>query len=184
MITIRYAERGLESTIMMSTEMKQNDHGFTLVEIVVVLVLITIIAAASLTRSITTDQINFVGQADKIIAHLHYARSMAMKRNEIWGIFYNKSQNQYWLFQWTTTQDEVNNKKILPGCETEIISLTELNLTMNPPFVLYFDGTGKPYEMTPSNPIDTDLEITIENSDKSQSKTFTVTPETGLIRLQ
>jgi len=165
--------------------MKPNEDGFTLLEIVVVLVLISIIAAVTLTRSLTTDQINFVGQANRIIAHLQYARSMALKRNEMWGVFNDDVQKAYWLFQWKTTGDELNNKKLLPACETETISLAELNLTMAE-FALFFDGTGKPYvSMNPSKQqLTTDLAITIENYDHSQSKTFIITPETGLIRLQ
>ncbi|UCD80710.1 MAG: GspH/FimT family protein [Desulfobacterales bacterium] len=158
--------------------MKRNDHGFTVLEIVVVLVLISVIATVVFTRSITTDRINFVGQADKIIAHLHYARSMALKRNEVWGIF--NTGNEYWLFQWKDPNYEMN-RVLLPGCETEIISLTELNLTMES-FILYFDGTGRPYEFNRYNPLNTNLAITIENSDRSQSKVFNITPETGLIR--
>ena len=158
--------------------MKRNNHGFTLIEIVVVLVLISIIAATVFTRSITTDQINFVGQADKIISHVYYAQSMAMKRNEVWGIF--NTGNEYWLFQWKNPGDEVNRKH-LPGYESDIISLSELKITMSY-FLLYFDGIGKPYEMNAYNPIATDLEITISNLDSSQSKIFYITPETGLIR--
>ena len=182
MITTRYTEKGPESTAIMRTAVEQNEYDFTLIEIVVVLVLISIIAAVTLTRSLTTDQINFVGQADRIIAHLRYARSMALKRNEKWGIINDADLNQYWLVQWTQLGDELNNKKLLPGCETETISLTELNLTMTF-FTIYFDGIGKPY-ITPWTPLTTDLEITIETSDHSQSKKFFVTPETGLIRLQ
>ena len=158
--------------------MKRNHNGFTVLEIVVVLVLISIIATAVFTRSITTDQINFVGQADKIISHLRYAQSMAMKRNEVWGIF--NDGNQYWLFQWTDPSYEGNMKR-LPGQETDIISLLNLHLTMDY-FILYFDGIGKPYEQNRYNPLRTVLGIQIQNSDGPQSKTFYITPETGFIR--
>jgi len=159
--------------------MKRNNHGFTLIEIVVVLVLISIIAATVFTRSITTDQINFVGRADKIISHVYYAQSMAMKRNEVWGIF--NTGNEYWLFQWKAPYFEVNRKH-LPGYDSDIISLSEPTKINMSYFQLYFDGIGKPYEMNANNPIATDLEITISNSDSSQSKVFYITPETGLIR--
>jgi prepilin-type N-terminal cleavage/methylation domain-containing protein len=158
--------------------MTRHDKGFTLIEIVVVLVLISIIAATVFTRSITTDQINFVGQVDKIIGHVQYAQSMAMKRNEVWGIFFTGSE--YWLFQYKTYGDELNRKR-LPGLETDIISLADLNLTMGW-LILYFDGIGKPYEMNRDNPVTADLPITIEHIDSSQSKVFYITPETGLIR--
>ena len=77
--------------------MNRNNHGFTVIEIVVVLVLISIIAATVFGRSITTDQINFVGQVAKITSHVRYAKSMAMKRNETWGVF--SSGSEYWMFQ-------------------------------------------------------------------------------------
>ena len=48
------------------TKMTRNNRGFTLVEITVVVVLIGIIAAVVFARSISTDQINVVGQVDKI----------------------------------------------------------------------------------------------------------------------
>ena len=64
--------------------MNGNNRGFTLVEVTVVVVLIGIIAAVVFARSISTDQLNVVGQVDKIRNHIRYAQSMAMKRNEVW----------------------------------------------------------------------------------------------------
>ena len=72
--------------------MNGNNRGFTLVEVTVVAVLIGIIAAVVFARSISTDQINVVGQVDKIRNHIRYAQSMAMKRNEPWVISCNASQ--------------------------------------------------------------------------------------------
>ena len=66
--------------------MKPNDHGFTLIEIVIVMVLISIVAATVFTRSITADELNLVSRAEKIQAHIRYAQSMAMKGNDVWGI--------------------------------------------------------------------------------------------------
>ncbi len=77
------------------TKMNRNNRGFTLVEITVVVVLIGIIAAVVFARSISTDQINLVGQVDKIRNHIRYAQSMAMKRNEVWVI--SCDATQYWL---------------------------------------------------------------------------------------
>ena len=158
--------------------MNRNNHGFTLIEIVVVLVLISIIAATVFGRSITTDQINFVGQAAKITSHIRYAKSMAMKRNETWGVF--NAGNEYWLFQFVDP-DLIMNKQIIPGQELDTISLADLGLTMTF-FILLFDGTGKPYELNLSNPLITDLAITIDDLNSSQTKVFRITPETGLVR--
>lgn len=58
--------------------MKRNEHGFTLVEIVVVLVWISIIAGTVITRSITSDQIHISAQTEIIKKHIRYAQSLAM----------------------------------------------------------------------------------------------------------
>jgi prepilin-type N-terminal cleavage/methylation domain-containing protein len=165
---------------MNSRQMNRNNHGFTILEIVVVLVLISILAATVFTRSITTNQINFVGQADKIQNHFRYAHSLAMKRKEFWGISSNGSE--YWLYQWESAGDELNPKK-LPGQELDKISLSDLGLKMNL-FKLFFDNIGKPYIPSPgtNTPLSSDLEIKIETLDESQSRSFYITPETGLMR--
>jgi prepilin-type N-terminal cleavage/methylation domain-containing protein len=159
----------------------RNQRGFTLIEIVVVLVLISIIAATVFTRSITTDQVNFGAQTEKIKSHIRYAQSMAMKRSEIWGI--SCASDEYWLFN-GADPDNGPNQEILPGEKAVKISLDDVNLTMGD-FTVFFDRYGKPYDAytdeSSNNPLSSDLTITVSGS---QSRNLTITPETGLIRTQ
>ena len=150
-----------------------------MVEITVVVVLIGIIAAVVFARSISTDRINVVGEVDKIRNHIRYAQSMAMKRNEVWVI--SCDATQYWL------SDITLNPVKLPGATTDQISLADLGVSMNA-FAVYFDPLGIPYHsytdednnnpVTPGNP----RNITI--SAGSESRTLTVTPQTGLVTTQ
>ncbi len=161
------------------TKMTRNNRGFTLVEVTVVVVLIGIIAAIVFARSISTDQINIVGQVDKIRNHLRYAQSLAMKRNEVWVITCNATQ--YWLSDITLTAVK------LPGATTDQISLADLGVSMNA-FTVYFDPLGKPYhsyvDENNNNPVTSGNPRTITISAGSESYTLTVTPETGLITTQ
>ena len=135
--------------------MKRKDRGFTLVEIVVVLFLITIITVAVFSHSITTDQINFVGQVDKIRQHIRYAQSLAMKRNEIWGI--TSDANKYSLFKKNTS-----NKVQIPGEQNAEIYLSDLGVTMNS-FTVYFNKKfGVPYlSILFNTPVDSDNPLSI-----------------------
>jgi len=160
--------------------MKSNHDGFTVLEIVVVLVLLSIIAATVFGRSITSDQINFVGQTGKIRNHIRYAQSLAMKRSEVWGIA--NLGTSYWLFTWTESAGGEGTPLPMPGEENNVIDLPE-GISMTP-FLLYFDGPrgGRPSEGSFDNPLTADLHIKVENLDRTQSKDFYITPETGFIR--
>ena len=155
--------------------MTRDNRGFTILEIVVVMVLISIIAAATFTRSITTDQINFVGQVDKIRQHIRYAQSLAMKSNEIWGIESNATQ--YWLFK-NNTSNEVQ----LPGVQTAKISLSDLGITMNNFTVFFNKKFGVPYKSIIFNSkVEPGFPLFITITAGTESVTFSVTPETGLL---
>jgi len=163
--------------------MNGNNRGFTLVEVTVVAVLIGIIAAVVFARSISTDQINVVGQVDKIRNHIRYAQSMAMKRNEVWVISFNATQ--YWL------SDITLNPVKLPGVTTATISLTDLGVSITGnAFAVYFDPLGIPYHFVDednddnNNPITPGNPRTITISAGSESQTLTVTPQTGLVTTQ
>ncbi len=163
--------------------MNRNRDGFTLIEMVVVLLLISIIAAAVFTRTISTGQINFVGQVDKIRNQIRYAQSLAMKRSEVWQFV--SDTNDYWVL------DGSSNFVTLPGEKTAKISLADLGINMNVnggSFNVYFDRYGKPYhswtDETNNTPVTTGspLEITISAVvDASVSRKLVITPETGLV---
>jgi len=159
--------------------MNRNNRGFTLVEITVVVILIGIIAAAVFARSISTDRINIVGEVDKIRNHIRYAQSMAMKRNDVWVI--SCDATQYWL------SDITLNPVDLPGATSNRISLADLGVSMNA-FAVYFDPLGIPYhsytDEDNNTPVTAGNPRNIAISAGSESRTLTITPETGLVTTQ
>lgn len=79
----------------------RRSSGFTIVEIIVVLLLMSILAATLLGRSITSSTIDLNSATDKIRNQLRYAQSQAMKRSDaVWGI-QSDGSSQYWLFRAT-----------------------------------------------------------------------------------
>jgi prepilin-type N-terminal cleavage/methylation domain-containing protein len=167
--------------------MKPNDHGFTLIEIVVVMVLISIVAATVFTRSITTDGLNLISRAEKIQAHIRYAQSMAMKTNDVWGIVGTEAMEntpaRYWLFNKT-----ILPKVKLPGENSVDIDLTASGVNINT-FQLAFDKFGRPYKRYDDDQVTSAVEdapgsltIRIESTeDPSIVRKLSITPETGLI---
>jgi prepilin-type N-terminal cleavage/methylation domain-containing protein len=170
--------------------MQRYQNGFTLVEITAVLVLMAIISAYVIGRSVNTEQIDIAAQTGRIRNQIRYAHSMAMKRgDEIWGIKCDTTTDQYWLFSVGTpvtanAEDQADNQITFPGERNKKISLADLGIDNMTGFTLFFDRIGKPYnvyldEDDPGNaPLNSDLVITV--SAGSLSRNITVIPETGL----
>jgi len=171
--------------------MQRNQQGFTLIEITAVLVLMAIISAYVIGRSVNTESIDLAAQTDRIRNQIRYAHSMAMKRSDrIWGLKCETGPpNQYWLFSVpipVTAGDEnqADNQITFPGERDKKISLANRGIDDMTGFTLFFDRIGKPYnvyidEGDPSNaPLNSDLVITVDAG--GQTRDITVTPETGL----
>ena len=174
--------------------MQRNQHGFTLVEITAVLVLMAIISAYVIGRSVGTDQIDLAGQTDKIRTQIRYAQAMGMKRSDadqIWGIKFDPVNDQYWLFSVAipyvaNSEDLPINQVTFPGEQNKKASAAAFGVDIQPITfpILFFDRLGKPYKQyididDPGND-DLDNPLTITLSASGQSRTITVTPETGL----
>jgi prepilin-type N-terminal cleavage/methylation domain-containing protein len=163
--------------------MPRNQQGFTLIEITIVLVLMAIIAAYVIGRSVGPGQIDLAAQTDKIRNQIRYVQAMAMKQSDaIWGITSNT--NQYWMFRRVTGVPVTDTPVILPGEQNAQITLADLGIDSLTAFTLFFDRLGKPYTAynaeNNNSPLNNPLTIIV--SAGTQSRSLRLMPETGLIR--
>jgi prepilin-type N-terminal cleavage/methylation domain-containing protein len=166
--------------------MRRNQQGFTLIEITAVLVLMAIISAYVIGRSVNTEQIDLAAQTDRIRNQIRYTQAEAMKQYDetlkVQGLKCNASPNQYWLFE-GQNPDDVSKQRKFPGEQNLKISLADLGVESMTAFTLLFDRFGRPYtaytdEITnvPVGPGPLIIDITAAG----QTRTIRVSPETGL----
>ena len=167
--------------------MKRNQQGFTLIEITAVLVLMAIISAYVIGRSVNTEQIDLAAQTDRIRNQIRYAHSMAMKRSDrIWGI--KCYTNEYWLFSVQipvalNAEDQADNQIVFPGERNKKISFADIGIDDMTEFTLFFDHIGRPHTGYTDGDNNFPLAAPGQNitiSAGGQTRQITVTPETGL----
>lgn len=119
----------------------RNQNGFTLIEIISVLIIIGIVAAVAMTRVTSTRDYDLISQVEAVKAHLRLAQSVAMGLNSPHEIHFD-SQKTYYLYDATNAA-----KKLLPGQNELTVDLetkkTELRINSAPQVVL-FDAYGSP----------------------------------------
>lgn len=113
----------------------RKNAGFTLIEVITVLIVISIVSAVIVNRLMDTS-VELIAQTDVIKAHLRYAQSRAMSSNVIWGIRFNG--NTYWMFN----NGSINNKVFLPGEGSDTLNLPSGKTATG---IVAFDSWGKPY---------------------------------------
>jgi MSHA pilin protein MshC len=164
----------------------RRSSGFTIVEIIVVLLLMSILAATLLGRSVSTSNLDLNSATDKVRNQLRYAQSQAMKRTDaVWGI--QSDGSQYWLFRATPTATE---DVVIPGGDyaagSTRVSFTNLGADLNS-FTLVFDSLGRPYNGqtngVPNNPVAVgdNPKVTVS---KGEQRRIAITPETGFCVIQ
>jgi prepilin-type N-terminal cleavage/methylation domain-containing protein len=168
---------GIVKNILKSSDQR----GFSLIEIISVLVVLGITAFIVIARLIGTADIDRSVQDTVIKNHIRFAQSAAMKRGDIWGIKCDGAD--YWLFR-NNNPDASTNQVILPGEENLKVSLAGKKITMSA-FTVFFDSYGKPYtaytDATTNAPVVTALSIAINSIPAGVASTLILTPETGFI---
>ena len=171
---------------------RKDARGFTMIEIIAVLVIISIVAAVAISRMGDNDY-QFYGQASLLRGHLRYAQTRAMNSSPsggvvTWGIKCDGSS--YWLFR-GTNPDSTSNIILLPDDTANDINgdrkleLSSKKISMTA-FTVFFDSRGIPYssytDASVNTPLAADLSVVVTPAGKSSpSMTVTITPFTGYI---
>lgn len=166
------------------------DDGFTLLEILIVLVLIGIFVTLAVVRHSTSD-VTLIAQTEVLKSQLRYAQSRSIDSDVQWGIYYHyngadPTDSYYLLFN----GGDITNIRHLPGETHDRVYLGDMAISLgasigsNPPtprtFQIGFDSWGSPAspQLDPSGPGSYTLELTKPGHTAQQ---FVVTQNTGFI---
>jgi len=153
----------------------KHDRGFTMIEIVIVLLVISIIGAAvTISGVYSTSDYNLTSQTEVIKGHLRYAQARAMNTDVAWGIEFSGSTT-YFLFK----NGNIGDKVVLPAETSDSVTLPDgMTITVA---TVSFDSWGKPYTDAPATlPAANDINI-IVTYNGSESETIVITKNTGFI---
>lgn len=111
------------------------NHGFTLIEVVAILIVLGVVAVVVASRAVSTVDYARSAELEKVKGHLRYAQRRAMNTNDQWGINFTTSST-YELFKNTTA----NKIKIL-GEDADTVTLGSLTIG-SAPLTITFDDFG------------------------------------------
>lgn len=69
----------------------KNQHGFTLIELVIIIVLLAILAAVAIPRMGDVASTKAAATAEKIKSDIRYAQELAMTQNRSYRVYFNAS---------------------------------------------------------------------------------------------
>ena len=154
-------------------------HGFTLIELVIVLIVMSIVAVFIASRASTSGN-ELIAETDTLKSHLRYAQIRAMNDSVPWGI-YIPNASSYVLYR----NNEVEASQMLPGEKPGAATAPQthnlqgtVTITSGAGTTYNFNAWGAPVNMgIPPIPLATAQTITL--SEGAATSSITITKNTG-----
>jgi len=150
--------------------------GFTLVEMIMVLLILSIVGAVVVSRVVSSSEYTLESRTQILKSHLRYAQGRSMNSSVVWGISF-PGGSSYSLFRNGNPADVV----ALPGEGAAVLSLPSGMSVADSAGtgIISFDGWGSP--CTDAGGAVPQGARTLTVSYDGKSRTIVVTPNTGFI---
>lgn len=148
-------------------------HGFSLIELTMVMILISVLAVIAFTALPSRQIFQVQGSAGSLRADLNLTKSIAMAQNQPYRIVI--SANSYQIINNSTLAAIVS-----PGTNTTTFQYPT-TVNFSPIGTITFDSLGKPYSGAGTGtPIASASVLTVTSN--GATKTVTISPETGFVQ--
>lgn len=150
--------------------------GFTLVEIISVLLIIGIIASVVITRIASTVDYSLQSQTEQLKTHIRYSQSMSMGSSTVFGVYF-PNNTSYSIYYGGST----SNLTKFPGASDYTVNLPPgMTLLSYGTSTVSFDTWGKPYTDA-ANQISQSGTRTITLAMSGKTRSLNITQNTGFI---
>ncbi len=157
----------------------KNTSGFTIIEIITVLIVMGIITAFVIGRAQST-RTDLIVQNEILKAHLRYAQTQAVNSTLSFGIESDAGGNNYWLFKYDPAALPPVVKTKLPSENADQVNLSGNGLSMTSGAIICFDTRGIPHTDHTATTVQA-ADRTISVSDGSSTLNISITKNTGFI---
>ncbi|UCD50473.1 MAG: GspH/FimT family pseudopilin [Phycisphaerales bacterium] len=163
--------------------------GFTMVELMIVIVILGIAAAVAIPMMSSAASMQIRAAANIVAADLEYAKSMAISRGQVYWVVFDVANEAY---QIQDANDAVIEHPVAKGSDyrVDFSSDSRLNrveiagVTLNPSgYRIGFDYLGSPYSRASGTSYSNLNAGTITLEAGGMTKTVTVEPVTGFISI-
>lgn len=155
----------------MKNPLHKTGAGFTMLEIIAVLMVVAILAAMAIARGMGND--DAVAEANSLKSKLRFAQLRAMSDVVMWGVQVNSDTL-------VLLSDESPATVFFPDVGSNTYDLPDGVTIIGGTATIQFDDRGRPYTGTgiSVHPLDADYTITVGGD---PNVTVTITEETGFI---
>lgn len=153
-------------------------RGFTLIELVIVIIITTILAAVVI--GLWPGQVANVGaQAELLASDIRYTQMLSMTKGERYRLVITTASNSYQILNSAGAVVAVPSR----GATVTLASgITFYSISL-PNNLIAFDTTGAPYTdaASPGTALSSLASIALTNGNHIQDRTITISPETGRV---
>lgn len=156
--------------VVLTVVKPKKTHGFTLIELIVLISIMSILLAIGLVKMPSVDLFKTHTFSNVLLSDLRLTQALSMSQNERYRLVIGASSYQI--------QDQNGVAISHPETSTSSIGYPT-GVSITPTMTLMFDSLGKPYDST-GTALSTALTLTVSST--GSSHVVTVSPQTGFVQ--
>ena len=162
------------------------NHGFTLIELVMIIVIVGIIALAAMPKITTGSAVRLEAACQKIASDLRYAQEMALAQQVRFGISFDIANEAYFAYR-VSVATKARDPQTRNNFDVSFVTLNEFKgidiSSTNFSNKVEFDSVGAPYDGS-GVILSSQGVITLQAQAGAYSRTVRIEPKTGKVSIQ